>query len=323
MNTWSIIWRWIWNIAFILINLSPIFFNPFCFSWIFWFMVLRKQQDFFTAINRHNSPTISDICYIANIPNNKNNYCTCATSFYEIFMRSTLLMRPFQKHFFSFCNSIFNSNLRIFRKIFISNNQLMKLISKKISACRSTMTIIDCEERASGPIIYLFELWFYYIKDNWYSVLIIIPYNTLMSISWIATDNTILFASKFCWVIRSYKSIDLFLFHFYVFLLLLNSHNKSSIGCKLILAFRLLNIWVSVIRWFFNFLMAWRWLRSTLVFVSSIRWTCVLWFISNSWTCSKFIYSWRGASLWLCIWIIQTWMMISLCAAIACILVWS
>ena len=213
-------------------------------------------------------------------------------------------MRPFQKHFFSFSNSILYSNLWIFRKVFISNNQLMKLISEKISTCRSSVTIINCKKRTPWPVINLLEFWFNYIKYYRYSVFIIISDNTLMSICWITTDDTILFASKFCWVIRSYKSIDLFLFHFYVFLLLLNSHNKSSIGCKLILAFRLLNIWVSVIRWFFNFLMAWRWLRSTLVFVSTIRWTCVLWFISNSWTCSKFIYSWRGASLWLCIWII-------------------
>lgn len=230
-------------------------------------------------------------------------------------------MRPFQKHFFCFCNSIFYSNFRIFWKIFISNNQLMKLISKKISTCRSTMTIIDSKEWASGPIINLFEFWFYYIKDNWNSVLIIIPYNSLMSISWITADNTILFACKFRWMIRSNKSVDLFLLHFHVFLLLLNSHYKSSVGCKLILTFWLLNIWMTVVWWFFNFLMTWRWLRSTLVFVSSIRWTCVLWLISYSWTCSKFIYSWRGASLWLSVWIIQAWMMIGLCVTVAYILV--
>jgi len=191
----------------------------------------------------------------------------------------------------------------------------MELISKKVSTCRSTMTIIDSKKRASGPIINLFKFWFNYIKNNWYSVLIIIPDNTLMSISWITTDNTILFACKFCRVIRSYESVDLFLLHFYVFLLLLNSHYKSSISCKLVLAFWLLYVWVAVIRWFFNFLMAWWGLRSTLVFVSSVRWTWILWLISNSWTCSKFIDSWRGASLRLCIGIIQTWMMIRLNAA--------
>ena len=185
------------------------------------------------------------------------------------------------------------------------------------------MTIIDSKERASGPIINLFEFWLYYIENNWYSVFIIISNNTLMSISWITADNTILFACKFCRVIRSYKSIDLFLLHFHVFLLLLNSHNKSSIGCKLILAFWLLNIWVTVIWWLFNFLMTWRRLRSTLVFISSVRWTWILWLISYSWTCSKFVHSRWWASLRLCVWVIQTWMMICLSAAVACIFIWS
>ena len=213
-------------------------------------------------------------------------------------------MRPFQKHFFSFSNSILYSNLWIFRKVFISNNQLMKLISEKISTCRSSVTIINCKKRTPWPIINLLEFWFNYIKYYRYSVFIIISDNTLMSICWITTDDTILFASKFSRMVRSYKSVDLLLLHLHIFLLLLYRHYKSSICCELVLAFRLLNARMPVIRGLFNFLMSrWR-LWSTLIFVSPIWWTWILWFVSNAGTCSKFIDSRRRTSLWLSIWII-------------------
>jgi hypothetical protein len=61
----------------------------------------------------------------------------------------------------------------------------------------------------------------------------------LMCISSIATNNSILFASKLCRVVTSQKPINLFLFHLHILLLLLNGHNKASIGCKLSLALRL------------------------------------------------------------------------------------
>ena len=41
LNTGSVIRRGIWNVAFILIYLTSIFFNSFCFSWVLWFVILR------------------------------------------------------------------------------------------------------------------------------------------------------------------------------------------------------------------------------------------------------------------------------------------
>lgn len=140
-------------------------------------------------------------------------------------------MCPFKKHFFSFCNSILNSNFRIFWEVLISYNQLMKLISEEISTCRSSMAIINSKKRTSGPVINLFEFGFNNIKNNRDSVLIIISNNTLMSICWVTANNSILFACKFSRVIRCNISIDLLLLHLHIFLLLLYRHNESSICC--------------------------------------------------------------------------------------------
>ena len=48
----------------------------------------------------------------------------------------------------------------------ISHNHLVQLVSQKVSTLGSTMTIVDCEERASWPEVYLLELWLDDVKDN-------------------------------------------------------------------------------------------------------------------------------------------------------------
>ena len=232
-------------------------------------------------------------------------------------------MCPFQKHFFSFCNSILNCNFGIFWKVLISHNQLMKLISEEISTCRPSMTIIYCEKRTSWPVLNLFEFRFNYIKNYRYSVLIIISDNTLMSICWVTADNTILLTCKFGRMVGGNKSIDLLLFHLHIFLLLLNCHYESSICCELVLTFWMRNVGVTVIRRLFDFLMSWGRLGSALIFVSSVWWTCILWFVPNARACSKFVDSRRRTGLRLSIRIIQTWMMISLRTTIANIFIWS
>jgi len=116
----------------------------------------------------------------------------------------------------------------------------MELVSKIICTSGSSVTVVYGKERASRPFFNLFKFRFYYIQNNRNSVFIIISHNSLMGISRITTDNTVLFASKLSWMIRSNISVNLILFHFHVFLLLLHSHYKSSIGYQLIMTFRLL-----------------------------------------------------------------------------------
>ena len=104
------------------------------------------------------------------------------------------------------------------------------------------MAIINCKEAASGPILNLLEFGSNYIKNNGYSVLIVVPYNALMSIGRVGRDHSILLAGELGRVIRSNESVNLLLFHLHVLLLLLNSHNESSVSCQSILRFRLRQI---------------------------------------------------------------------------------
>ena len=98
------------------------------------------------------------------------------------------------------------------------------------------MSIVYAKKGAARPVFSIFELWFDNIKDDWYSVFVIVSYDSIMSISWITSDNASLFAGKFCRVVGGDEVIKLVLFHFYVFLLLLKGHDEPSVGNKLILA---------------------------------------------------------------------------------------
>ena len=171
----------------------------------------------------------------------------------------------------------------------------MQLISQKISTSSTTMTIINSEETTSWPFCNLLKLGFYNIKNNWNPILIIIPYNALMRISSIATNNPILLASKLSRMITSQKAINLLLVHFHVLLLLLNCHNKPPVSSKL--ALRLTQIIL-----FFNPLMRSRRLRMCLKFITIIPFFLFLTFlnildiclrlVTHTRTWTYFIYAW-------------------------------
>ena len=117
----------------------------------------------------------------------------------------------------------------------------MQLIPEEVSTCRSSMAIIDGEEGAPRPLIHHLELGLDNIEYYTNTVFIIIPDNALMGIGRIAAYDSVLLASELGWMIALNVSIDLLLLHLHVLLLLLNSHDKSSISYQLTLAFRLLH----------------------------------------------------------------------------------
>ena len=80
----------IWHIALVLVNLAPVLFYPLLLTLVFWLVVLGEQQDLLATIHRHDSPTITYICYVAEISNYEDNNGACSTSFNEIFLWSTL-----------------------------------------------------------------------------------------------------------------------------------------------------------------------------------------------------------------------------------------
>lgn len=149
----------------------------------------------------------------------------------------------------------------------------MKLISKIVCASSATMTIIYSKKRAPWPFFNLFKFRFDNIQNNRDSIFIIISNNTLMSISWVATYNTILLTCKFSRVIWGNIPIYLFLFHFHILLLLLHCHYETSIGYQLIMTFRLL-------KWFLTLFL--RLTRALpLYFMMTRRWGLrMTWFVS-------------------------------------------
>jgi hypothetical protein len=105
-------------------------------------------------------------------------------------------MSPFEEDFFSFSNSILNSYSWILGEVIISDNKLVKLISQIVSTCCTSMTIVYSEEGASWPLIHLLKLRLDNIKNNTDSILIIVPYNTLMGVGRVAAYDAILLACK-------------------------------------------------------------------------------------------------------------------------------
>jgi len=139
-------------------------------------------------------------------------------------------MSPLQKHLFTLCNSVFNGLLGIFRKVVIPDYQLVELVPQEVGTCGSSMAIVHCEKGTPGPLVHLLELWLDDVENNANSVLIVISHDTLMSVGRIATYHSILLAGKLGRMVAINVPFYLFLLHFHVFLLLLDSHDKSSIS---------------------------------------------------------------------------------------------
>lgn len=235
LDTTGVVWWWVRHIALVLVNLTSTFFNSFGLILILWLVILWQHQNLVTSIDRHDSTTISHISNVADLTNNQRDNGTGSTSLNEVLFWLALLMGPFKKDFFCFCNTVFDSLLRVLWKVVIPHDQLMKLVSKIVSTCGSSVTIIHCEKGASWPFVDLLELWFDDVQDDAYSVLVVVTDDALMSISRIATHHSILLASKLGWMIWGNKSVDLLLFHFHVFLLLLVGHDEATVSNQLIL----------------------------------------------------------------------------------------
>jgi hypothetical protein len=67
------------------------------------------------------------------------------------------------------------------------------------------MAIIYSKKGTSWPVLSLLELWLYNVQNDRNSVLIVISYDTLMSICSIRSHNSISLACELCWFISLYK----------------------------------------------------------------------------------------------------------------------
>ena len=108
----------------------------------------------------------------------------------------------------------------------------MKLISEVVGTCSSSMAVVDCEERASWPLIYILKLWLDDIQDNGNSIFIVVSDDSLVSVCTITAHDSIFLTSKLGWVVRGDVPFDLLMLHFDVLLLLLVGHNEATICHK-------------------------------------------------------------------------------------------
>ena len=75
---------------------------------------------------------------------------------------------------------------------------MVEIVSKELSACASSVTIVHSEERTLGPGLMLSMLWLHDVQDNRHAVFIIVSNDTLMSLCSICTDNAIAFKAALC-----------------------------------------------------------------------------------------------------------------------------
>lgn len=85
------------------------------------------------------------------------------------------------------------------------NDQLVKLISEIVRTGCPTMTIIDSEEGATWPVRGVLELGLDDIQDDRDTVLVIVPYNPLMSVRCIRGYHTVTLTGILCRLVGLYK----------------------------------------------------------------------------------------------------------------------
>ena len=91
------------------------------------------------------------------------------------------------------------------------------------------MSVINCEERTSRPIVNLLELRLYDIEYDGDSVLVVVSNHTLMRVGSIGHHYTVFFGRVLCWVVVLFEFSYLFLFHFFVLFSLTHGHLHSPI----------------------------------------------------------------------------------------------
>ena len=239
LDSCGIVWRWIGHITLVLVNLPAIFLNSSCFIFIFRLMILRKEEDLFTSIDRHDCSAVSNIGNVAQVPDNKDDDSARPASLNEVFLWPALFVSPLKEHPLGLRKSILDSNSRVLGEVIVSDNQLVELVPQEIRARSPSMAIVYREEGAPGPLFHLLELRLDDVQNNGHSVFIIVPDDTLMRVGSVATDDSVLLASELGWVVGLDEPIDLLFLHPHVVLLLLEGHNKPSVFYQLSLALRL------------------------------------------------------------------------------------
>lgn len=134
LDAGGVVWRWIWHVALVLVDLSTILFDSLRLSFIFWLVVLGEQEDLLSAVDRHNGPAVSNIGHVADVSHDQYDDGTCTTSLDEVLLGSALLVSPLKEHLLGFTDAVFYGLLRILGEVLISDDELMELVSQEVGA---------------------------------------------------------------------------------------------------------------------------------------------------------------------------------------------
>ena len=74
---------------------------------------------------------------------------------------------------------------------------MVQVVSEELGTGTPSMAIINTKERTSGPYLMLAVFWLYDVQYYRYPVLVVIPYQSLISIGGICTHDSIPFVTAF------------------------------------------------------------------------------------------------------------------------------
>ena len=131
-----------------LINLPSSLFDPDNLFVVIGLMIDRERVHFLPAIPRKNCARISNIYGIAHVPDDDSDDCA-GSRFIDYSFGSHIIV---PKALFGFLESVLNGFFGVPRESRLANDELMEVVSKKVSAASSSMAIINTEERAFWPI---------------------------------------------------------------------------------------------------------------------------------------------------------------------------
>jgi hypothetical protein len=86
----------------------------------------------------------------------------------------------------------------IVRKLWISDYELMQVISKEIGTRVTTMPIKNSEECAFRPVVTFLTWWLHYVENNRYSIFVVVSDYALVGVCWVTTYDPIFAHWAFC-----------------------------------------------------------------------------------------------------------------------------
>ena len=181
-----------------LIYLPACFDDPVVLIDVWWLVVSAQRHHDLTTVDRDDCSAVSDVGAVACVTDYQNHNCTASWSIDDDWCTSLVsalahveegLLRLFEA-----ANDCF---FWVHRKTVLLDDEMVQLITKKLCARVSSMSVIHTKERAFRPVLLFSMCWLSDINYNWYSILIVIPDQPLIRDCRICPHNSISFDRAF------------------------------------------------------------------------------------------------------------------------------